>query len=69
MNGQAGKGGAPRQGQYSKDTEARYHAGYERAFGVECSVCNGKGYHWDDDNGKAIKTTCLVCNGKGHVKP
>jgi hypothetical protein len=46
--------------------KGRYDAGYERAFGKGCSICKGKGFHWDEDgSGKTVKTTCLVCNGTG----
>ena len=67
----AGKGDLPREGQYSKKNRALYAKGYERAFGIKCSVCKGRGYSWDV--GQAIhlpvkKITCVNCNGTGTLK-
>ena len=60
----SGKGDTPRP-----TNKQRYDAGYERVFGHDCSVCHGKGYHWDKDTmtKKMIKTTCLICKGTGRV--
>lgn len=65
----AGKGPLPREGQYSRKTQENFSKGYDRAFGEECSICKGKGYHWDKDGfGKMVKTTCIMCKGTGKVK-
>jgi len=66
----SGKGSLPREGQFSKESQASYGAKYERVFGKDCSICQGKGYFWDNDNmtKKMIKTTCLICKGTGKEK-
>jgi DnaJ-class molecular chaperone len=70
MHGEAGKGSAPRQGQYSKKSRLAFAKGMDRIYGKDCSVCNGKGYHldWDSVQYEVLKTTCIVCNGTGKEK-
>jgi DnaJ-class molecular chaperone len=64
MNGQAGKGS-----RYRPVNVTTYGSEYDRIFGQTCTVCGGKGYHWDEDLRKQmVKTTCLICNGTGKVK-
>ena len=65
-----GKGDLPREGQYSKESQASYGAEYDRIFGTSCGICKGKGYHLDYDplTKKIVKTTCLICKGTGKIK-
>lgn len=50
--------------------KAKYNENYLRIFGVECSMCKGKGYFNDycKLQKRMIKTTCLICYGKGRMK-
>lgn len=67
----AGKGGLPREGQYSKKNRALYAKGYDSAFGVRCAACNGRGYSWSVGGASTSpvkKITCSNCNGTGHFE-
>jgi DnaJ-class molecular chaperone len=64
-----GKGDLPREGQYSKKSQSNYEKGYERAFGVKCTACKGKGYLWLEYKGTPMaKGVCENCNGTGKLK-
>jgi rubrerythrin len=61
----AGKGGLPREGQYSKKTQAAFARGYARACGSDCLTCKRRGYIYDDN---AEKQVCPICKGAGIAK-
>lgn len=68
-NAGAGKGDAPRLGQYSPRAIAAFSRGHERAFGKSCIPCRGKGFTWDEDsNGNMVKHSCLICKGTGRIR-
>jgi len=65
-----GKGDLPREGQFSKESQASYGREYERIFGSNCPACKGKGsfLDWNNLTKEMIKTTCIFCNGTGKEK-
>ena len=66
LNNTNGKGS-----KYRPVNRATYEVGYDRVFGVKCSLCGGRGYSWDVGgvfSSPVKKITCPKCNGSGILK-